>query len=192
MWGNSSHQWELSCLSVEVAVTCVLSISAAERGKGGKPVQIIGVRGPTMLHLFLSFSLVLDVIRWWFYHVNGSCGQRPSCVWRCLLYSLTFSFTGPPVLWGPKFFLFFRRCSNPLSAAQLCMYVCMMDQGKVFCEPVAWGVLVDEAAIRVSPLCAQASDRWWHRLPISYHRIGATTRTAVWGNWTNCILGAEP
>ena len=63
MCGNSSHQWELSCLSIEVSVSCILSISAAEKGRGGKPVQIIGAWGPTMLHLFLSFSVVSDVIR---------------------------------------------------------------------------------------------------------------------------------
>jgi len=28
----------------------------------------------------------------------------------------------------------------------------MVDQGKVFCEPVAWDGMVDETSIRVSPV----------------------------------------
>jgi len=59
------------------------------------------------------------------------------------------------------------------------MYVCVVDQGKVFCEPVAWDSMVDETAFRVSPVCAEGSDRRWCRVLIGYHRISATTRTAV-------------
>lgn len=46
MCGNSSHQWELSCLSVEVSVGCVLSISAAERGMRGGRYKLSGPGAP--------------------------------------------------------------------------------------------------------------------------------------------------
>ena len=46
MCGNSSHQWELSCLSIEVSVSCILSISAAEKGRGESRYTLSGLGAP--------------------------------------------------------------------------------------------------------------------------------------------------
>ena len=43
MCENSGHPWEMSCLSTEVSLSCVLSISAAERGRG---IAGTNYRGP--------------------------------------------------------------------------------------------------------------------------------------------------
>ena len=55
-------------------------------------------RGPTVLRMFLSFAAISYVMTWWFYCVDGTFGQRPSCVGRCLLCFLTFLHARPPLL----------------------------------------------------------------------------------------------
>ena len=76
-----------------------------------------------MLHLFLSFSVVSDVIRWLFIMLTEvAASGHVACDALCFIF-LLFPLPVRPCF-GTRIF-FFHRCSNPLSAAQLCMYAYM-------------------------------------------------------------------
>ena len=50
--------------------------------------------------MFLSVSVVSDVIRTWFVVLDCICGQRPCCLRRCLLYLFKVPLSCPPFLGG--------------------------------------------------------------------------------------------
>jgi hypothetical protein len=96
---------KLSLRSVKLTVH-LHPVPTTGRGGGGKPVKINrgqsvrnGARGPIMLHVFLSSSVVSDVI------IDLSCWRHlwPAAVWRTALSALrTFPLAGPPLLGAPE------------------------------------------------------------------------------------------
>jgi len=58
MCENSSHQWELSCLSTEVSVNSVLSISAAERKRGNAGTNYRGLGPHCVAYVFVFLSSI--------------------------------------------------------------------------------------------------------------------------------------
>ena len=117
------------------------------RGSGGrdeKPVKITRVwqsgGGPNMLYMCWhcrgSDRCNYVVIC----RVDGTCGQRPSCVQRCLPCFLSFPHASPPLPGGgPK--RFFHRGPNALSAALFIIYSKSIE-GLYYWKKKSWRVLL--------------------------------------------------
>jgi len=131
----------------------------------------IGTKCNSLTQQFIGISTTVDIWATCFDSIESSSGPL---FYISLLVPLPVP---PPLALGPE--NCFSSGLEPALGGPT-IYVCMVDQVKVSCEPVAWDGMVDETSIRVSPVCAHGSERRWCRLLISCHRIGATTRTAVW------------
>jgi len=183
MCENSSHQWELSCLSIDVSVNCYYQCRRAGEGESRYKLW----PPPPMLHMFLLFSVVSDVIRWWFVVLTEVAASGHLACDALFCISLLVPLPVPPLLWGPKIFLIGAR-----TRSRRPYYLCMCGgprEGFLWTRSLGWHGRWNIHSGQ-SSMC---SWEWTSAVPLA-HQLPSDrcddTHSRL-GNWTNCIRGVE-